>query len=125
MFKRKKKIYFQGKEDRLRHRMTKEALKRIRELDAQIADPSREGMLAALQASRKMAPLLIGLQEVQNGGVSLEQLDKCTDCVLYQKLSLYRIGLENYCIGQVGRGEFERTGKGSCEEGCSVHIIFQ
>ena len=89
----------------------KEAIEKIKKLQAQKQVPYRNGMIDALKDAKSKAPLEITALEFSQGDVRWMPFVNFSDADLYRKLSQYQQGLEAYCIKKIGKQLFDELMK--------------
>ena len=89
----------------------REAIEKIKKLQAQRQSPERKGMIDALQDAKNKAPLEITALELSQGDTHWMPFANFSDADLYRKLLQYQQGLEAYCIEKIGKQLFDELMK--------------
>lgn len=76
-------------------------------LQAQIDNPSRDGMIKALTNAQHIAREEISALEESGVDIGQTSWDDLEDGDLYSKLLQYKQGLYNYAVGRVGEETFK------------------
>lgn len=84
-----------------------DAVKKIVALQAQIKNPSRDGMINALKDAQSTAGDEIQQIEYSQGDTIPTPWVCFPNQDLYRKLSQYQEGLRQHCIKQIGKKAFE------------------
>ena len=84
-----------------------DAIKAIKDIEKQIQYPDRQGMIDPLKNAKKTALLEITLIEAPLPKSEFKPFEQCDVISLYNNLSLYKKGLEQYCINKVGEEMFK------------------
>ena len=71
-------------------------------LQAQINNPTRDGMIEALLGAKKIAPQEISMLEQRQGEIYPTSSDNFSFDDLYRKLKQYRQGLYNHAVNKLG-----------------------
>ena len=85
-----------------------DVIKKYNQLEEQRKNPTRDGMLKALQDAQWLAPIEIKSVEVTQGDVYPMPWTSFTDYDLYRKLPQFQQGLITYCISKYGKDIFEK-----------------
>ncbi len=85
-----------------------EILAQILEIQKQLYEPTRDGMIAALSNAKRKAPKEISDIELSQGGIYSVPFNCVKDDGLYSKLYQYQQGLINAGITKVGNKAFEK-----------------
>lgn len=97
----------------------KDAMNKIQKLRAQMKNPTRDGMIEALQDAKMSALMEISALEMAQGATSWAPFSAASDSQLYVLLGQYEQGLKLHCIAKIGEKAFdeqmnemqEKTGK--------------
>lgn len=81
-------------------------------LQAQINNPTRDGMIKALLDAKKIAPQEISMLEERQGEIYPTSSDSFSDDALYRKLMQYRQGLRIHAVNKFGEEMVEKILKG-------------
>lgn len=85
-----------------------ELLEMYLELQAQIANPTRFGMIAALSNAQIVAPQEITTLEISQGDIYNMLWTSFSDCDLYRKLSQYQQGIYIHAVNKLGEEAFKK-----------------
>lgn len=88
-----------------------DAIKTIDDIDKQIQNPDRQGMIDVLKEAKKKALFEITLLEAPLPKSDFKPFEECDPVALYNNLPLYKKGLENYCINKIGEELFNEYRK--------------
>ena len=88
--------------------MDEQTKKDVKQLEEQKKNPTREGMLKALQDAQQLAPLDIKAVEATQGDIYPTPWANFTDYDLYRKLPQFQQGLITYCVSKYGKDIFEK-----------------
>ena len=92
-----------------------DAIKTMKEIDKQIQNPDRQGMIEVLKEqgmievlkeAKKKALFEITLLEAHLPKSDFKPFEKCDNDSLYNNLPLYKKGIVNYCINKFGEEVF-------------------
>lgn len=83
-------------------------IKAFLKLEAQIHNPSREGMIDALKEALAVAQSEIRNVEVNHNEMTPTPWDQISDEVLYNKLNEYLQGMRQHAVEKFGEEEFKR-----------------
>lgn len=83
-----------------------DSIDKIKKLEEQINNPSREKMIDALLDAKISAIFEIGAIEIAQGNYVIMPPEKFSDAELYEKLVPYRNGIICHCIRKVGENFF-------------------
>ena len=83
-----------------------DAIKTMKEIDKQIQNPDRQGMIEVLKEAKKKALFEITLLEAHLPKSNFKPFEKCDNDSLYNNLPLYKKGIVNYCINKFGEEVF-------------------
>lgn len=85
-----------------------DAIKTINEIDKQIQNPDRQGMIDVLKEAKKKALFEITLIESPLPKSSFKPFEECDPVALYNNLPLYKKGLVDYCINKFGEEMYNK-----------------